>query len=156
MKSRRIRKNAWLSSWWLMLAVAALLLQCRATAQQTTGDVLGTVTDNTGAVVVHASVVALNLATNEKRTTPTNATGEFIVNLLKPGNYTITVTAAGFKSYSNPNIALAAGDRVRVDAHLTVGQTTETVTVESAAPACRRTVRYCPPRSFRRQSKTCP
>jgi len=137
LKSRRISENARLSLslWWLMLAVAVLLLPCGATAQQTTGDILGTVTDNTGAVVIHASVVALNAATNEKRTTSTNATGEFVVNLLKPGSYTITVTASGFKSFSNPNIALAAGDRVRVDAHLTVGQTTETVTVESAAPA---------------------
>jgi hypothetical protein len=120
---------------WPVLVLLVLLLPWAGNAQQTTSDILGTVTDNSGAVVASAVVTVENVATNEIRTVPTTTTGDFVVNLLKPGNYRVTIKAAGFKAFINPGIELAAGDRVRVDAHLQIGEATESVTVESAAPA---------------------
>ena len=120
---------------WLLLAMMAVLLPGIGFAQQTTADVLGTVTDNTGAVVAGATVTVESTETNETRVVSTAANGDFVVNLLKPSSYTVTITAAGFKAFVSPNLQLAAGDRARVNAHLEIGQTTETVTVEATAPA---------------------
>lgn len=133
MHMKNLRAKA--SSLWLLLAMMAVFLPNIGLAQQTTADVLGTVTDNTGAVVAGASVTVESTATNEKREVSTAANGDFVVNLLKPANYTVTIKASGFKAFVSPNLQLAAGDRVRVNAHLEIGQATETVTVESAAPA---------------------
>jgi hypothetical protein len=47
----------------------------------------------------------------------------------------VSIEAAGFKTFVSKNVVLAAGDRVRVDGGLSVGQTTETVQVESTTPA---------------------
>ena len=106
----------------------------RASAQLTTADVLGTVTDPTGAVVPSAKVTIVNAATGDTRTVQTASSGDFVVNLLPPGQYTVTVEAASFKR-SVVNLALVAGDRARADAQLQVGEVTQTVQVEAQAPA---------------------
>jgi outer membrane receptor protein involved in Fe transport len=133
MHMNKLRAKA--SPLWLLLAMLVAFLPNVGFAQQTTADVLGTVTDNTGAVVAGASVTVESTATNEKREATTASNGDFVVNLLKPSNYTVTITAPGFKAFVSPNLQLAAGDRARVNAHLEIGQATETVTVESVAPA---------------------
>lgn len=112
-------------SWWGM----------RADAQVTTGDILGTVTDSTGSAVAGAPVQIQNLGTAEVRKTQSAADGSYTFTLLQPGNYQVTVAAQGFKSYSNPSLVLAAGDRLRVDAALQIGSNTETVEVTAAPPA---------------------
>ena len=73
-----------------------------AHAQLTTADILGTVTDATGAVVPNAQVTIKNLATGETRTGATSASGEYTFSLLQPGHYSITVTAGGFKVSNTP------------------------------------------------------
>jgi Carboxypeptidase regulatory-like domain/TonB dependent receptor len=106
-----------------------------AHAQIATADIVGTVTDNTGAVLSNATVTAKNIATNEVRTTQSNASGDFTFNLLQPGPYSISVTAQGFKDFLVPNLTVGAGDRARADAHMQVGQRAETVEVTAASPA---------------------
>lgn len=118
------------------LATSLILALCSAaTAQQTTGDVLGTVTDASGAVVPGATVVIENLGTHEKRTSQTSSSGEYVVNLLKPGTYGISISASGFKTFTVPSLKLQAGDRTRVDAPLAIGRAAETVTVEAQPSA---------------------
>jgi outer membrane receptor protein involved in Fe transport len=104
-------------------------------AQVTTGDILGTVTDTNGAAVVEAAVIVENVGTHEKRTVQTFANGDYVVTLLNPGTYSVRVSATGFKTYTVSSVQLAAGDRVRVNAPLSVGQVSETVTVEAQASA---------------------
>ena len=104
-----------------------------ALAQQTTADILGTVTDPTGAVVQGATVTVESLATHEIHTTTATGAGDFVVNLLQPGPYSVTVTATGFQKFFVTSVTLAAGDRTRVNAQLTVGNTNQTVTVEAVA-----------------------
>src|SRR5258708_3215437 len=70
----------------------------RATAQSTTADILGTVTDTTGAIMPGAKVTVTTLATSEKREATANAAGEFVFNNLNPGHYKVEVTASGFKT----------------------------------------------------------
>jgi hypothetical protein len=103
------------------------------TAQQTTGDILGTVTDKSGAVVSEASITVENVATHESRTAVTSASGDFVVNLLIPGNYKVSATAAGFQKFVVSSVVLSAGDRIRVNPQMAVGNASETITVESVA-----------------------
>jgi hypothetical protein len=120
------------------ILTAAALLLCSASlilAQSNTADIVGTVTDTTGAVVPNATVTAVNLGTGQTRSAPSNAVGEYAFSLLQVGNYSVKVEAAGFKQFRVPSVTLSAGDRVRVDAQLQTGGTSETVTVTSVAPA---------------------
>jgi hypothetical protein len=102
-------------------------------AQVATADVLGTVTDSTGAVVPDAKVTAADLSTGVISTVQTDKAGEYLFSHLQVGTYKLTVTAKGFKSYVQSDLTLNANDRARVDAKLEVGSATETVEVNMAA-----------------------
>src|ERR1017187_8131864 len=73
------------------------LLPIAVFGQLTSGDLVGTVRDSSGAVVSDASVVATHIATGIKTNNKTNATGEFHFVNLPTGRYTIDVTSAGLK-----------------------------------------------------------
>ena len=106
-----------------------------ATAQVTTADIVGTVTDQSGAAVTSATVTDTNLATGVSQKTTVSSSGGFELHcLLQIGTHEVSVQAPGFKGYTT-QVTLAVGDRARVDAQLTVGQATETVTVAAATPA---------------------
>ena len=62
------------------------LLTSPAFAQLTTADILGTVTDISGAVVPNASITLINLGTNEQRTSPSNSSGDYSFTLLPVGH----------------------------------------------------------------------
>lgn len=97
---------------------------------QNTGAIVGTVNDGTGQVPA-ATVELTNDNTGVKRSTTTNEEGHFEFGNLQPGVYSIRVNKAGFKAFASSGITLDAGARLRRDATLTVGEVTETVTVES-------------------------
>ena len=112
----------------LLLATAALR------AQQTSGSAVGTVTDNTGAVVSGAAVTLTNVDTGDRRTATTNANGDYqFVNLL-PGNYKVDIEDSGFKHFIRPNVVVQVQGSTRVDAPLELGNVSETVEVTSQAP----------------------
>jgi hypothetical protein len=100
-------------------------------SQNITADVLGTVTDPSGAVIPGASVTIQETGTNAVRTTQTGDGGDFTFTLLPIGTYSLSVQAAGFQSYKVSGISASAGARLRVDANLHVGaasaQTVEVV-----------------------------
>jgi hypothetical protein len=100
----------------------------------TTADVLGTVTDVTGAVVPGATVTVKNLATGVKATTKSSGTGDYIFNLLPPGHYSVMIEASSFKKVVYADVALAAGDRARENGVMETGSVEETVQVTSSAP----------------------
>lgn len=126
-------KNRLLTTLWAF-AVIALLVAIPAAAQLTTADILGTVTDAAGAVVPNAKVTVVNIATSVSRTLQSNGSGEYVFNLLPPGQYTVTVEAPSFRK-SVTNVTLVAGDRARVDAPLQIGETNQVVEVTATSPA---------------------
>src|SRR6266511_209496 len=87
-----------------------------AGAQVTTADVVGKVTDATGAVVPGAKVTVTNLGTNIARTVAANESGNYVVNLLPIGRYAVRVDVPGLKAFTVGELTLAAGDRSSVDA----------------------------------------
>ncbi len=122
---------------WLLLLVALLVLP-PLYAQVATGDILGAVSDTTGAAIPNASVRIENTGTHALRSTQSGGDGSYTFTLLQPGTYKVTVSMAGFKSFVNPGLVLAAGDRARVDAPLQIGEMNQTVEV-TAEPSALQT-----------------
>jgi hypothetical protein len=120
----------------LSLECVALLLvfTASAAAQSATGAILGTVTDETGAVTPGVTVVVTLTETNQSRATVTNDSGEYIVPLLPAGTYLVRGERTGFKSVSRGNIVLQVDQRARVDFVLEVGDVSEIVTVDMEPP----------------------
>jgi hypothetical protein len=105
-----------------------------ARSQLTTADIVGTVTDSTGAVIPNANVTVLNLDTHEQRLITSNPSGEYQATLLPVGRYSVTVKVPGFKTSTTSNLAVEAGDRARSDAQMVPGGQSETVTVQASTP----------------------
>jgi len=116
------------------LLFACLFTASAAHAQLTTSDILGTVTDATGAVVPNAVVTVRNLGTSETRTGKTDGSGVYTFTLLQPGHYSVRVEAPGFKAATTSNLAVEAGDRARADSHLELGASSETIEVQAQTP----------------------
>lgn len=127
--------SARLSAFILLLLLASCLLVQPVIAQ--TGDVTGTiaghVTDPSGAVISGASVTATNSDTGFVRTAVSNQEGHYDIPLLPIGAYTITVTSPGYGSYEHRGIQVRLDSASVVDARLTVGSTTETISVTADA-----------------------
>jgi hypothetical protein len=119
---------------WVLLSTLLICALPTAFAQLTTADIVGTVSDATGANIPNAKITVLNLDTHEKRTVTSNASGEYQVTLLPVGRYSITVEVAGFKTSTTSSLAVEAGDRARSDAHMETGGINETVIVEAQTP----------------------
>ncbi len=105
-----------------------------AFGQQITGTIVGTVKDSQGAVVNTATVKATNVDTGYSRAAATNAFGEYRIDYLPVGNYTVEATASGFERFVQKNIALDVEQELTLPISLVVGAATQTVTVTSAPP----------------------
>ena len=118
----------------VFLLAIVLLLTSAALAQLTTADILGTVTDQTGASVPNATVTLTNLGTNDQRTVQSNGSGDYTFTLLPVGHYSISVKAGGFQESITKDFGVEAGDRARADIHLQVGSQTAVVEVTATTP----------------------
>src|SRR5688572_12816112 len=121
-------------SYAMRLIMLMLLTAAGAWAQTASTQILGLITDATGAVVPGATVTAKRVETGDVRTTTSNETGNYIFPLVDSGNYEVTCAAAGFKTDIRRNILLELNQKARVDFQLQVGQQAETVEVTSALP----------------------
>jgi hypothetical protein len=120
------------ASIWLF---ALLFLGCLGQAQVVTGDILGTITDPTGAVVPQAKIVITNTGTHETHQVTSGTSGEYVLTSLPSGYYSITVTAGGFKTSVVNGLKLDAGSRLRQDVNMALGETSQTVEVVGETPA---------------------
>src|SRR6202140_786998 len=103
-------------------------------AQGNFGRILGTVTDQTGAVLPGATVSVIDTQRGIARTLTTDGAGEYNAPTLIPGTYTVRVEAKGFRTLDRQNIALEVGQEVRVDLTPQTGDQTQTVTVPESIP----------------------
>ena len=109
------------------------LLTLPAFAQKITGDISGTVTDTSGAVVRDAAVIAVNTATAETRSAMTSDAGFYRILELPPGTYKVTVKAQGFKTATREALVVIS-TVTESSFQLQIGQISETVQVEDVAP----------------------
>ncbi len=118
----------------LFAQVAIFLLSASAAFGQTAlATVTGTITDPTGAVLANAPVSLKNVETGQVYTGASSDAGNYTVTQLPIGDYNLTVTAPGFKTYEHDKFHLSAGQTLREDVALQVGQSTESVTVTADA-----------------------
>jgi hypothetical protein len=116
--------------------LAFLLLLCLAAplaAQTELATITGSVSDPTGAILRNVTVTATNEATNVAASTVSNETGRYLIPALRPGVYTITATAAGFKKHVQSAVTLQVNQTARLDLTMTVGEVSEQVTVSAEA-----------------------
>jgi hypothetical protein len=115
------------------LVVALVLLSLPAFSQSiTTGEISGTVSDPSGAVIAGATVTLRSPGTGSVRTDTTSASGTYRFPLVQPGDYVLTITSSGFQT-TEMKTAVTLGSGVRLDAKLNVA--TSNATIEIAADA---------------------
>jgi hypothetical protein len=101
---------------------------------QANGRILGTVTDQTGAVLPGATVSIIDTQRGLARTLTTDAAGEYNAPTLIPGTYTVRVEAKGFQRLDRQNVVIEVGKEVRVDLTPQPGEQTQSVTITEAIP----------------------
>ena len=116
-----------------VLAVSLVILLPLSFAQKTTGDIDGTVTDQSGAMLPGCALTLTNQATGAVRTTTSNAQGNFSFLNLPVGNYTISATKEGFKALSQKDVEVHVATVATITLGLEIGAATEMVTVEAKA-----------------------
>ncbi|MGA3041519.1 MAG: TonB-dependent receptor [Bryobacteraceae bacterium] len=100
----------------------------------TTGEITGTVTDPTGAIIAGATVTLTSPSTGAVRTDSTSATGSYRFPLVQPGDYVLKIVSAGFQTQESRTI-VTLGAISRLDAKLNVATSTSTVEINAEATA---------------------
>src|SRR5712691_9957744 len=123
----------WMSSFCAAAVLTATLLLSAAavSAQMHTAEITGQVKDPSGALIPGVTAVATMLATQQKYTAVSNESGQFLLSQLPVGEYTVTVTATGFKQAVQEHVVLHVGDHGRQDFELQVGEQEQQVTVQA-------------------------
>lgn len=116
----------------LLLLVLACAWATPAAAQQTTGTLTGTVTDESGAMVPGVTVVAKHLNTGRTFEAVTTSTGVYTLQLLPVGDFELAFQLTGFQTSTVKGISLHVSDRLEVNGKLTVGGVAEVVEVTAA------------------------
>ena len=125
-----LARSSWLSL--VLFAVTAFLISApRAIAQAVFGQIVGTVTDSTGAAIPGATVTVTDVAKGTVDTMQSNAAGQFTIDHLIPDIYNVKVSAAGFKSFEQSGIQVYADTSPSVRAVLIVGASDQTVEVNA-------------------------
>jgi hypothetical protein len=127
----------WSFSLRVSLIILSLILLEGATTQLvaqsiTSGDIVGVVTDPSGAVLANASVTLKNQENGRTQAQSTNSRGAYRFSLLPPGRYTVSVTVAGFHN-ANATAVVTIGQAATVNVALELGEATSTVEVTSDA-----------------------
>ena len=116
----------------LWLLITFCIVTC-AIAQETTSGLQGTVKDPSGALIVGATVEVSGPALIGSRKVETDSGGNYRLAALPPGEYTMTITSPGFRTYKQTGIDLRVGRLPIIDVQLAVGSLNETVTVSADA-----------------------
>src|SRR5262245_13812414 len=103
-------------------------------AQSTNASLTGRITDPSKARIADARIAAISDSTNTRYETTSSVTGEYHLANLAPGSYRIEVETAGFRKMVKPDVTLHVQDALGIDFEMTLGTSSETVTVESGAP----------------------
>lgn len=108
-------------------------------AQVDTGGILGTVKDQSGAVIPNAKVTLTNEGTNLSADTTTGADGTYVFTPVRIGTYSVAAEVTGFQKVTRPHITLNVQQQVVVDFDLVPGMVTQTVEVTAAVPLLQTT-----------------
>jgi hypothetical protein len=114
-----------------------LLVLCRIVCAQganVSGDVKGTITDPSGAVISKATVIVADIARGIRRTAVSDHSGQYRIPGLFPGNYDVSVEQSGFQKEVQKDVVVNVGRTVIVDLRMQVSPRKEIVEVSSEPP----------------------
>jgi hypothetical protein len=132
--SRHHRDSLILSRGLTVSTLLGLLFLSGQAHAQGLGSFGGTVTDQTGASVPAAVVSVSDPGTGFTRSVATGSNGLYTITDLRPSGYTLTVSAPGFRGFSQTGLTLQADQSATVNVKLELGSPTESVTVDASAP----------------------
>lgn len=129
----RQRAHGTVSLWVTLFVCAAALLSVASGNAQIagTGNIQGTISDATGAVITHASVTLTDESTHVKRSTLSDNAGVYVFPGVPVGTYDLAVVASGFKTYEQIRIVLEVGSSIAINASLSVGTADTKVEVQA-------------------------
>jgi hypothetical protein len=119
---------------WLWLIVTCLALPASLSGQKATAELVGTVRDPTGAVLVGTVVKLIEIDTGLTRSVSTNNDGTYVLSGVPAGRYTLEAQLAGFKRKRTEGIVLQVNHRTRIDIAMEIGEISQTLDVQGAAP----------------------
>jgi hypothetical protein len=125
------KKPVFVSLLWLAACCPPVVVFGQGSSE---GTITGTVSDPRGSPIPAAQITLRSIQTNSAREQKANSFGEFTIPSLPVGTYELTATAPGFQTVHIKDIKLDVDATRRVDVALTVGQVTESVTVEASTP----------------------
>ena len=118
----------------LLLAMLQVWQMTPAFAQSlTSGDIAGTITDPSGAVVPNASVTLKSNESGATQTRATNQQGAYRFSLLSPGTYTISVSSSGFQATHSRHVTV--GQAATANIQFALGSASQTIEVSAGAEA---------------------
>lgn len=123
---------------YLSIAMVSALVYLRPVpvfGQAESASIVGVVTDQSDAVIPEAKVTVRSLGTGSERQATTDSRGGYTITLLPVGSYSVVAEKQGFNTVTIPQVTLAAGDSLRENIQLGVGQLTQTVQVTAQAAA---------------------
>ena len=118
---------------WICASLSGLTIT--AVAQSVTGDVVATVTDNSGAVIPKASLTLTEVNTGQVTAHESDTSGLATFSSLKPGGYKLVAKVLGFRTTQLDNITVVIGQRASLDVHMSVGVIDSMVTVSASEQA---------------------
>ena len=116
------------------LLLAVLAFSVRSFAQSTRGELAGTITDSSGAVVAGAKVEATGVDTGIKNSTVTTSSGAYHFPEIAIGRYNVTVTATGFATATRTGVPVTINSTTALNIPLTPGTVSQNITVDASAP----------------------
>jgi hypothetical protein len=120
---------------WRLMASASAMIIFPALGLAQFGSIAGVVRDGSGAILPNVTVEAASPVLIEKsRTAVSDASGQYRVDQLRPGAYTVTFTLSGFSTFRQEGVEISEGFTAPVNATLSIGAVKDTVTVEAQAP----------------------
>src|SRR5579862_7320419 len=128
------RRRILLNLFFIVVFAGIAPFEARLRAQAISGDLVGRVTDASGAIIPNVSVTATNTATAVKTSALTNARGEYRISNLLPGNYDVSAGAAGFSTSQLKGVPVHLNQAATVDITLSLGSVSTSVEVNAAAP----------------------
>ena len=121
---------------WFVLLGTWLAMPTRLAIGQAvvSSDILGRITDASGAAIPDATVTVANQSTGFTRTVHSDSSGAYLCNGIVSGLYSVGVEKAGFKKYIRTDLDVTASKKMRIDVTLELGQMTQAVTVKGETP----------------------
>ena len=116
------------------LVIAFLITTMGLAQDASTGALRGVIIDSSGGRLAGANVVLINTATGFRYSTETDASGEFVFQLLPPGDYSARATAPGMSPQLSPKLQVAVGGTTKIEFKLSIAGVKETVTVTGEPP----------------------